>query len=426
MILSLFAAGLLLLEQGPARNAAEASGASSKEEQDLEKALSEAGSSPVDYSRALERHLKRYPKSERRGEYERVLAQAAIDLKDKRRILLYGIPAIEGGSRSGQLLDHVTRALLEKDDRASNELALKYARLLVEVVEGQRAALTGARKFEPLRGRRLDEIEYALARARTFEARALDNLGRYDGAAAAAAQGWEACPTEENARERARIYERAGQAGEALGAFAEALALAGDRTTAADAGRDRQRLAALAKQATGAESGFGEALLAAFARVEQAQAERRKRLKAMDPNFEARQPLEFTLSGTQGDRLEMASLRGKVVVIDFWATWCGPCRAQHPLYEQVKQRFKDNKDVVFLAVSTDEDRGVVAPFLKAQQWSPQAYYEDGMAAALRINSIPTAVVLDREGNIVSRMNGYIADRFVEMLSERIRESLEEK
>lgn len=426
MILSLFAAGLLLLQQGPSADHNAAAGASSKEEQDLEKALSEAGSSPVDYSRALERHLKRYPKSERRAEYERVLAQAAVDLKDKRRILLYGIPAIEGGSRSGQLLDHVTRALLEKDDKASNEQALKYSRMLVQVVEGQRATLTGVTKFEPMRGRRLDEVEYALARAKTFEARALENLGRYDEAAAAAAQGWAVCPTEENARERARIYERAGKAQEALGAFAEALALAGDRTTSADAGKDRQRLAELSKKATGAESGFGDALLAAYGRVESAQAERQKRLKAVDPNFAARQPLEFTLSGTQGDRLDLASLKGKVVVIDFWATWCGPCRAQHPLYEQVKQRFKDNKEVVFLAVSTDEERDAVVPFLKAQKWAPQAYYEDGMAAALRINSIPTAMVLDREGSIVSRMNGYIADRFVDMLSERIRESLEEK
>lgn len=421
MILSLFAAGLLLVQGPPPEQSA-----SSSEQQDLEKTLSESGSSPVEYSRALERHLRKYPKSERRGEYERVLAQAAIDLKDKRRILLYGIPAIDGGSRSGQLLDYVTRTLLDRDDTASSERALKYARMLVEVVEGQRKALTEATQFEPMRGRRLDETEYALARARTFEARALGNLERYDEAVAAAGQGWAVCPTEENARERARILERAGKAQEALGAFAEGLALAGDRTGSADAGKDRLRLAGLSKQATGAEGGFGEALLAAYARVEAAQAERQKRLKAVDPNWAARLPLEFTLSGTQGDKLELARLKGKVVVIDFWATWCGPCRAQHPLYEQVKQRFKDRKDVVFLAVSTDEERETVVPFLKAQKWSPQAYYEDGMASALRISSIPTAMVLDREGNITSRMNGYIADRFVDMLSERIRESLEEK
>ena len=186
------------------------SGAASKEEQDLERTLAEAGSSPVDYSRALERHLKKYPASPRKSEYERVLAQAAIDLKDKQRILKYGIAAIESGSRSGQLLDHVTRTLLSNEDAASNERALKYARMLMDVVEGQRKALLESRQYEAMRGRRLEEVEYALARARTFEARALGNLGRHDEAMAAAMAGWETCPTEENARERARILERAG------------------------------------------------------------------------------------------------------------------------------------------------------------------------------------------------------------------------
>lgn len=421
MMLTIFVAGLLML-QGPPTGGNEAS----KEEQDLERALGEAGSSPVDYARALERHLKKYPQSPRRSEYERVLAQAAVDLKDKRRVLQYGVAAIEGGARNGSLLDQVTRVLLDKEDAPSAEQALKYARMLTAVVEEQRKGLVDGKQSEPLRGRRLDETEYALARARTFEARALSNLGRHEEAVAAALSAWAACPTEENARERARIQERAGKAVEALGAFGEALALAGDRSSTADAGKDRARLAELAKKATGQEAGFGEALLAAYERVERAQKERKKRLALVDPNYLARQPLEFTLSATEGVKLEMAALKGKVVVIDFWATWCGPCRAQHPLYEQVKQRFKGREDVVFLAVSTDEDRGAVVPFLKAQKWPSLAYYEDGMAAALRINSIPTTMVLDKEGNIASRMNGYIADRFVEMLSERIRELLEEK
>jgi len=112
------------------------------------------------------------------------------------------------------------------------------------------------------------------------------------------------------------------------------------------------------------------------------------------------------------------------VVIDFWATWCGPCRAQQPLYEQVQKRFRSRSDVVFLRVSTDEDRSAVAPFLKQQGWGPLSYFEDGLASLLRVNSIPTAMVLDRRGQVFSRMNGFIADRFVDMLSDRIREALE--
>jgi thioredoxin-related protein len=80
--------------------------------------------------------------------------------------------------------------------------------------------------------------------------------------------------------------------------------------------------------------------------------------------------------------------------------------------------------VVFLAVSTDEDRSLVAPFLEKNKWSRDVWFTDGLAEEFRINSIPTTVVLDRTGQIHSRMNGFIAARFVDMLSARINEALE--
>jgi thiol-disulfide isomerase/thioredoxin len=406
----------LLLAQPPAAQPAE-------EEEALERSLAEAGSSPVDYVRAIERHLRQHPDSPRRAEYERILAQAGVDLRDRRLLLLYGVRAIEQGSRSMQLLDHVTRALLDSPGREDQQRALAYSRMLAGMLEEQRKEQL-AGEYRPMRGRRLEETEYALARARTFEARALDNLGRAEEALAAALAGWQLYPTVENARERARILERAGRSAEALAAFAESLALGADRTGEPDAKRDRERLAALARKAHGGETAFGAELLAAYDRVAAAQEARRARLKEFDPNFGARTIYDFTLTSTTGEKLALASLKGKVVVIDFWATWCGPCRAQYPLYEQVRQRFRDRNDVVFLRISTDEDRSAVAPFLSEQKWEPLSWFEDGLASLLRVSAIPTAMVLDREGNIVSRMSGFIADRFVDMLSERIREALE--
>jgi len=89
----------------------------------------------------------------------------------------------------------------------------------------------------------------------------------------------------------------------------------------------------------------------------------------------------------------------------------------------VKQRYRDSNDVAFVSVNTDEDRALVAPFVKDQKWSQSVYFEDGLTRKLEISSIPTTIVLDRRGEIVSRMNGFVPDRFVDMLSERIEEAL---
>jgi thiol-disulfide isomerase/thioredoxin len=109
--------------------------------------------------------------------------------------------------------------------------------------------------------------------------------------------------------------------------------------------------------------------------------------------------------------------------LDFWATWCGPCRIQHPLYDQVKKRFAKDPSVVFLAISTDEERDLVKPFLESQKWSTRVYFEDGLSLALRISSIPTTILLDRRGGISTRMNGFDPDSFVETLTARIDEAL---
>ena len=120
----------------------------------------------------------------------------------------------------------------------------------------------------------------------------------------------------------------------------------------------------------------------------------------------------------------MAAFKGKVVVFDFWATWCGPCRVQHPLYEQVKQRFRGNPDVVFLSIDTDEDRALVKPFLAEVKWQGPVYFEDGLSRALADHLHPDHH-RDRHATapIFSRMNGFVPERFVEMLTARIRDAL---
>ena len=74
--------------------------------------------------------------------------------------------------------------------------------------------------------------------------------------------------------------------------------------------------------------------------------------------------------------------------------------------------------------TTDEDPSVVQPFLESNKWNTKtAYFEDGLSSLLRVSSIPTTVIYDKQGQIFSRMNGFLPETFVEQLTARITEAL---
>jgi thiol-disulfide isomerase/thioredoxin len=134
----------------------------------------------------------------------------------------------------------------------------------------------------------------------------------------------------------------------------------------------------------------------------------------------------FTIGGLDGQKLKLGSLKGKVVILDFWATWCGPCRVQHPMYDQVQGKFRDRDDVVLLSIDTDEDHSIVAGFLDQQKWpKARVYFEDGLQKLLQVNDIPTTIVFDKQGRLASRMNGFLPDSFVAQLTARIQSALTE-
>jgi thiol-disulfide isomerase/thioredoxin len=175
----------------------------------------------------------------------------------------------------------------------------------------------------------------------------------------------------------------------------------------------------------GSEKGMGDLLLASFDRAAAIDDQRRAYLRQIDPNSDVTSAMDYTISGVNGEKLDLKSLRGKVVVLDFWATWCGPCRVQYPMYEQVKQQFKARNDVVFLGINTDQNREAVKPFLQEQKWNKAVYYEDGLSQFLKVSSIPSTLIFNRKGELATRMNGFVPDRFMEMLTERIKEALVE-
>jgi thiol-disulfide isomerase/thioredoxin len=396
--------------------------AQESEEKQLNEALGEAGTSQIDFIRALENHLVKYPNSPRKPEIERALVKAAIEVKDDRRIILYGERVLDREPGDPQILDRVARALLASDAKDNAERALKYAKRYEE-------QLAGLRKQPPSghfgRADWIIELDRGVARAVVLEARATGNLGKYEDALALARKSYEEFPTAEGAREIARWLVKLGREEEAVPHFADAFTISDPRNTDAARTQDRIHMGDLYAKLKGSEKGLGDLILESYDRTTAVMAERKLRLRGRDPNAQVTALMDFTLTGVKGDRLALATLKGKTIIFDFWATWCGPCRAQHPLYEEVKQRFEGNPAVTFLSINTDDDRDLVPPFLNESHWTNPVYFEDGLSRMLQITSIPTTVIVDRHGEIASRMNGFNPERFVDLLTERIRQTLKD-
>jgi thiol-disulfide isomerase/thioredoxin len=414
MRIALWLAALMLLPCFAQDNA------SNSEQEELRRALAETGGSSVDFIRVLENHLAKYPDTQERPEIERALVKAAIDAKDDRRILRYGERVLEREPDDLILLEKVTRILLSDDDKDNARKALDYARRY-------EAALRKLEHEQPPSGpaklKMREQLDRSLGKALVFQARATGNLGDFEGASTFARHSYEIYPTAESAREIGRWLSRLGKDGDALEHFADAFAIADPDNTEPHRAADRARLRELYLKNHDSETGLGDLILEAYDRTSVLLSQRRKSLTKLDPNANVTDPMEFTLSGLDGASMQLAAAKGKVVVLDFWATWCAPCRVQHPLYEEVKEKFSGRDDVVFLNINTDEDRDLVAPFLERNNWKKTVYFEDGLSRALKVYSIPTTIIVDKRGEIASRMNGFIPERFVEMLTERIEQTL---
>ena len=131
---------------------------------------------------------------------------------------------------------------------------------------------------------------------------------------------------------------------------------------------------------------------------------------------------DFAARTLDGKELKLSDLRGKVVLLDFWATWCAPCRFQHPLLEQVKAKYKNHADIAFVSINTDEDRAVVRPFLEELGWSEAVYFEEGLSRFYRVTNIPTLMVFNKRGELVSRLAGFSAEGYPDLVVSKIEEA----
>lgn len=111
----------------------------------------------------------------------------------------------------------------------------------------------------------------------------------------------------------------------------------------------------------------------------------------------------FTLQDLNGNQVQMADLEGQVVFLNFWATWCGPCKAEMPSIESV---YKDmGEEVVFLCVSYEEPE-VISKFMNREGYDLPVYFPvNAIPQQLAAEALPTTLIINSEGQIVHRSKG---------------------
>ncbi len=119
---------------------------------------------------------------------------------------------------------------------------------------------------------------------------------------------------------------------------------------------------------------------------------------------------DFSLSTSDGKTLKLSDLKGKVVILDFWATWCPPCRKGIPDLIDLKKRY-GTKGVEIVGISVDQEtKPDVVPFIKDYGINyPVVYADNGIVINYGgIRAIPTTFVIDREGKIVASYEGLVS------------------
>jgi thiol-disulfide isomerase/thioredoxin len=118
--------------------------------------------------------------------------------------------------------------------------------------------------------------------------------------------------------------------------------------------------------------------------------------------------------------ITMSALRGHPVVLDFWATWCGPCQAEAPIVNGLAQRFKDT-GLVVIGVNTSDAEGLAARYAVKKGLSFPIVYDEGNAIAnkYRVDNLPTLIVISKEGKMVAIRHGVTSDADLERLVRQV-------
>jgi thiol-disulfide isomerase/thioredoxin len=384
-------------------------------DEELQQAIDNAGNDRAALVRNLEAFLKKYPEAQQRVRIYRALVEACLQLRDTPRATEYAerIVALAPDDMSMTLL---AIQLLERGgDEAGLRRATNYSSRVLEFIDrggAEKSPKISEADWQADKNR--DRMTLLLLRGRLY-------LKQHETAKAQKdfQDSYALVPSAGAAEKLGEIAELNKNLLQAIQEYARAFALADNGKTSPDRREIRQKLGNVWRLAHGSDDGLGEYILHTYDEITLAPGNPHAKR-----NAGAKDPYDFILRRVPGGApLSLAGQRGKILVVNFWATWCGPCRALEPVFERVAAEFERSPEVLFLAADCDEDETLVPAYLQETKPRTTVVFADGLDNAFAVNSFPTVVVIDRAGKIAYRAEGYGEDTFEGALTAAIREAL---
>lgn len=387
------------------------------ERQDLQKAIDASANDRAALVKNLEAFLKKYPQSSQRPQIYRALVESSLQLRDFPRAVDYSerLVSLNPDDISNTVL---TIQLLNRyGDVPGYRRAVFYCSRVLDYVDhtpqSDKSPRVSPEDWETSKKR--DKSSLLLVRGELYQ-KLHDNTNAQKDFEASYAL----IPNAAAAEKLGALAEKNKDLNSAIQEYARAFALT-DGTNGASSGADlRKKIGNVWRLAHGSEDGLGDYLLHAFD-ASTAAASPAKPAR----NVAGKEPYDFVLRKvSDGSPVRLADAKGKIVVLSFWATWCGPCRELEPQFERVAARYATKPDVLFYALNCDDDESLVAPYLAEEKPKTPALFADGLDRLLRIDSFPTTVILDRTGRIAFRENGFDPDGFEKSLGDAIERTVQ--
>jgi len=383
----------------------------------LEKAFAVSGNDRAALVQNLQQYLLEFPNAPRKAEVYRALVDACRHLHNDACALNYAERLVAIQPDDSDMMLIAVSYLQRKGDDESLERASGYVTRVIDRVEkalpddrppGEKAEAWEARQknlrgvLYYLRG----EIRYARQ--------------EYDAARKDLATSYSIRPSASTAEMLGQIAELKNKPKEAIDEYTLAFVLPDPGPEEKlDRREIRERLENVWREVHGTDKGLGDAILSAYDRV----SSREGAPSAGTLNQNAGDVFAFTLRRLDGTPMALSTLKGKIVVLDFWATWCVPCTQVDPAFNNLAMAWSGEPKVAFLMLDTRDDEAAVPAFVRQQKWQVPVAYADGLDRFLKINALPAVVVFGPDGQVLYRMENPVTRDFAAGVSRAIQEAL---